>query len=123
MRTTPAFLLSTCLALSASLGAQNQMPFGNFQQGALNWKRTSFNDPLGTTGIGDALVTTAATSEALFASFKTLTPVMQATWRSSAFQLTSGSLSVSFNVMWDKITVTAPIRSPSVIASSWSWVT
>ena len=85
MRTTPAFLLLIWLALSASLGAQNQMPFGNFQQGALSWKLTRFNDKKGKTGFGVGAVTTEANSEAVFADFQTLTPVMSATWRSNAF--------------------------------------
>jgi hypothetical protein len=96
------------------LHAQNQFPYGNFQEGALNWTRTSFNDPLGTTGFAVANVTTEAASEAVFADFKTLTPVMSATFRSSSFLLVNALQKVTFNVMWDKGTVTAPIPYASV---------
>lgn len=106
--------LATLLALSASLDAQNLMVYGNFQEGALNWKLTQFNDTKGTTGFGVNDVTTEATSEAVFANFQTLTPVMSATYVSSAFFLPAAQQSVSFNVMWDKGSVTTPIPSASV---------
>lgn len=94
--------LATFLAISASLNAQNLMPYGNFQEGALNWKLTAFNDTKGTTGFGVNDVTTEATSEAVFANFQTLTPVMSATYVSNVFLLPAATHTVSFNVMWDK---------------------
>lgn len=114
MRSLP-LCLAICLAVSAtSLDAQNLMPFGNFQQGALNWKLTAFNDTNGTTGFGVNDVTTEATSEAVFANFQTLTSVMSATYVSSAFFLPTATHNVAFNVMWDKGTTTTPIPSASV---------
>ncbi len=104
--------LATCLAVS--LNAQNLMPWGNFQQGALNWKLTAFNDAAGTTGFGVNDVTTEATSEAVFANFQTLSSVKSATYVSSAFFLPTATHNVAFNVMWDKGSTTTAIPSPSV---------
>ena len=100
-------------ALVATLPAQNLLPNGDFEQGATGWTMTQFNDPLGTTGVAAARTTGNGPSSALFADFKTLSPVMSATWRSNAFPLPAQTLPVSFNVMWEK-PQTAPIPSPSV---------
>lgn len=106
--------LATCLAIASVANAQNLIPFGNFQEGALYWKLTQFNDTNGTTGFGVNDVTTEATSEAVFANFQTLTSVITATYVSNAFVLPAAMVPVTFNVMWDKGTVTTPIPSASV---------
>lgn len=106
-----ALLVPFCLA--SLLSAQNFVPNGHFDAGAAGWTMTQFNDPLGTTGFGSARVAGNGPSEALYADFYTLTPVMSATWRGPTITLPAATLPVSFNVMWEKQT-TPPIPSVSV---------
>lgn len=90
------------LVSSSCLGAQSLMPFGNFQEGA--------HDPRGTTGFKVADVTTEASSESVFADFKTSTSTSSATYRSARFLLPGLPLNVSFHVMWDRGTITRRIQ-------------
>lgn len=98
---------------AAAVSAQNLVPDGHFDAGATAWTMTQFNDPLGTTGFGLARVTGNGPSNALFANFQTLTPVMSATYRGQPFAMPPVALPVSFNVMWEK-QVTTPIPSVTV---------
>ena len=101
------------LAVLAPLSAQNLVPDGEFEGGGATWTRTQFNDPLGTTGFARARTRGNGPSNAVFADFQTLTPVMSATYVTIPFLLPAAPLPVSFAVMWEK-QVTAPIPSPTV---------
>ncbi len=105
------FLAVLLLGLPAV--GQNFLPNGDFEQGAQGWKMTKFNDPKGTTGVALGKVLAAGSSKALFASFKTLTPVMECHWLSNPFVIAPIPVTVSFDLMWEK-PVTTPIPYPSV---------
>lgn len=107
-----ASLLATALPV-AFVSAQNLLPNGHFDLGATGWTLTQFNDPLGSTGFAPARVRNQGPSDAVFADFYTLTPVMSATFRSGPFTLPAGAIPVSFAVMFEK-QVTTPIPSPTV---------
>lgn len=107
---TLAFALA---ALSGTALAQNLLPEGDFEQGGQLWTRTTFNDPLGTTGFAAARTTGNGPSMAVYADFQTLTSVMSATYRSAPFNLQAGPVSIGLSSMWVKPTP-APIVSPSV---------
>lgn len=100
-------------ALAPALFAQNLIPEGEFESGGTGWSLTAFNDPLGTTGFARARTTGNGPSMAMFADFKTLSPVMSATYKSVPFNLPAVPLAVSFASMWAK-QAPAPIPQPSV---------
>lgn len=107
-------LALAALSLAVAVPAQNLIPDGHFDQGATIWTMTSFNDPLGTTGFGLARVTGNGPSNAVFANFQTLSPVMSATYRGQPFAVSGTTpLPVGFHVMWEK-QVTTPIPSVTV---------
>ncbi len=107
-RTVLAILLFTLPA-----AGQNFLPNGNFEQGTQGWKLTKFNDPKGKTGVALGNVLPTGPSKALFADFKTLSPVMECHWLSNPFVIAPVPVTVSFNLMWEK-PVTNPIPYPSV---------
>jgi len=107
------FALVPGLFFSPELNAQNLVPEGEFHEGGVTWTRTTFNDPLGSTGFAPARVAGHGPSMALFADFQTLSSVMSATFRSQAVGLPPVPLPVGFRVMWEK-QVSTPIPSPSV---------
>lgn len=105
-------LVSTLLTVPR-LVAQNLVPEGEFHEGGVTWTRTTFNDPLGSTGFAPARVASHGPSMAVFADFQTLSSVMSATFRSQPVALPPVPLPVGFRVMWEK-QVSTPIPQPSV---------
>ena len=106
------FLLCAALVPAAAT-AQNFVPEGDFEQAGSTWTQHSFNDPLGTTGFAAFATVDQAPSQAVFADFHTLTPVMSAAYRSQPFQIPVPTIPLGFSAAWEK-QVTTPIPSPSV---------
>jgi hypothetical protein len=102
------------VVLTLPVVAQNVITNGDFENGQTGWKLVGFNDPAGKTGVRMADVNgTGDTTQALYADFQTLTPVMYAQWSNAAFKIVQGTYPVSAAISWEK-KVTTPIPSASV---------
>ncbi len=107
--------IAACAAcIAAATPAQNLVTNGDFANGQTGWTQVSFNDPLGTTGVRTADVNgNSESSMALYADFKTLTPVMSAAYSNTPFTAAAGTYPFTLDISWEK-QVTTPIPSPSV---------
>lgn len=107
----PHLLASTLLA-AAVLPAQNLVPNGDFAAGQAGWTLSQWNETRGSTGVAPGFVDGSTSSNALYADFVTLQPVMSATWTSAPLPLPAGTLPVGLRAMWNKAGTT-PIPYPS----------
>jgi len=111
MRCTIA--ISLTLMLTGLAIGQNLVVNGDFENGTNGWTNVKFNDPKGTHGVRIAQVLPATPSNALYADFQTLTPVMECRYDSAPFSAQAQEYPLSYDCMWEK-TVTTPIPSASV---------
>ncbi|MBN2490248.1 MAG: hypothetical protein JXQ29_05310 [Planctomycetes bacterium] len=112
-RLSLALLIAALFAVPVA--AQNFIANGDFENGLTGWTLVSFNDPLGTTGVRLADVNgTGDATQAIYADFQTLTPVMSAFYNGTTFTAPQGTYPVSAAVSFEK-QVTTPI--PSVTAN------
>ena len=102
------------VVLAVPIAAQNVITNGDFENALTGWTLVGFNDPLGKTGVRLADVNgTADFTQALYADFQTLTPVMYAQYSNAPFKIPQGTYPVSAAISWEKQT-TPPIYVSSV---------
>jgi hypothetical protein len=107
------FILTICLALASIAAGQNLVANGDFESNLTGWTNVSFNDPLGKHGVRVTPVLDGKPSNAQYADFQTLSPVMECRYDSDPFTAEAKEYPLSFDCMWEK-QVTTPIPQPSV---------